>query len=173
MVFIYLFILRKKKSGNLGHWAAFLLQPHWSSWFPFAPPLCIQHSQLNLIQTPDWHSRQPHSRGVGRRTKIASFNPATKICLHCRRPGFNPWVKNICWRRKWQPHCSILAWRIPWTEEPGGPQSMRSHRGQEEARNTSHGTAGLLLGCPLLATYGNKGRNLPTLVKKKGGGAVM
>ena len=21
-------------------------------------------------------------------------------------------------------HCSTLAWRIPWTEEPGGPQSM-------------------------------------------------
>ena len=24
-------------------------------------------------------------------------------------------------------HCSILAWRIPWTEEPGGLQSMGSH----------------------------------------------
>ena len=23
-------------------------------------------------------------------------------------------------------HSSILAWRIPWTEGPGGPQSMRS-----------------------------------------------
>ena len=25
-------------------------------------------------------------------------------------------------------HCSILAWRIPWTEEPGGLQSMGSRR---------------------------------------------
>ena len=25
-------------------------------------------------------------------------------------------------------HSSILAWRIPWTEEPGGPQSMGSPR---------------------------------------------
>ena len=25
-------------------------------------------------------------------------------------------------------HCSILAWRIPWTEEPGGLQSMWSQR---------------------------------------------
>ena len=25
-------------------------------------------------------------------------------------------------------HSSILAWRIPWTEEPGGPQSMGSLR---------------------------------------------
>ena len=26
-------------------------------------------------------------------------------------------------------HSSILAWRIPWTEEPGGPQSMGLQRG--------------------------------------------
>ena len=25
-------------------------------------------------------------------------------------------------------HSSILAWRIPWTEEPGGPQSIGSQR---------------------------------------------
>ena len=25
-------------------------------------------------------------------------------------------------------HSSILAWRIPWTEEPGGPQSLVSQR---------------------------------------------
>ena len=26
------------------------------------------------------------------------------------------------------PHCSTPAWKIPWTEEPGGLPSMRSHR---------------------------------------------
>ena len=25
-------------------------------------------------------------------------------------------------------HTSILAWRMPWTEEPGGPQSIGSQR---------------------------------------------
>ena len=25
-------------------------------------------------------------------------------------------------------HSSVLAWRIPWTEEPGGPQSMGSQQ---------------------------------------------
>ena len=25
-------------------------------------------------------------------------------------------------------HLNILAWRIPWTEEPGGPQSMGLQR---------------------------------------------
>ena len=28
----------------------------------------------------------------------------------------------ISWRRTWQP--STLAWEIPWTEEPGGFQSV-------------------------------------------------
>ena len=27
-------------------------------------------------------------------------------------------------------HSSILAWRIPWTEEPGGLQSKGSQRGR-------------------------------------------
>ena len=26
-----------------------------------------------------------------------------RICLQCRRPGFNPWVRKIPWRRKWLP----------------------------------------------------------------------
>ena len=28
-------------------------------------------------------------------------------------------------------HSSILTWRIPWTEEPGGLQSMSSHLAEE------------------------------------------
>ena len=27
-------------------------------------------------------------------------------------------------------HSSILAWKIPWTEEPGGLQAMRSQKSQ-------------------------------------------
>ena len=35
-------------------------------------------------------------------------------------------------------HSSILAWRIPWTEEPGGVQSMGSQRvGHDRATFTS------------------------------------
>ena len=29
-------------------------------------------------------------------------------------------------------HSSILAWRIPWTEEPGGLQSMGSKRVRQD-----------------------------------------
>ena len=34
---------------------------------------------------------------------------------------FNPWVRKVPWRRKWQP---TPAWKIPWTEEPDRLQSM-------------------------------------------------
>ena len=103
-----------------------------------------------------------------------------RICLQCRRPGFDSWAGKIPWRKEWPPsplflgcfftsssgrceedsseaslvvqlvknlppmqetwvrflgqenllekemaaHSSILAWRIPWTEESGRPQSM-------------------------------------------------
>ena len=29
-------------------------------------------------------------------------------CLQCGRPGFNPWVRKILWRRKWQPTLVLL-----------------------------------------------------------------
>ena len=48
-----------------------------------------------------------------------------RICLQCRRPGFNPWVRKIFWRMA--THSSILVWRIPRTEEPGGLQSVVLH----------------------------------------------
>ena len=44
------------------------------------------------------------------------------------RSRFNPWVRKIPWRSAWQPNYNILAWGIPWTEEPGGLQSIGSHR---------------------------------------------
>ena len=40
------------------------------------------------------------------------------ICLQCRRPGFDPWVRKILWRRKWQPALVLLPEQIPWTEKP-------------------------------------------------------
>ena len=30
--------------------------------------------------------------------------------------------------KKMATHSSILAWKIPWIEEPGGPQSIESQR---------------------------------------------
>ena len=57
------------------------------------------------------------------------------MCLQCGRPGFitesrrSPGVSA---------HSSTLAWRIPWTEEPGRLQSMGSQKvGQDWATFTS------------------------------------
>ena len=42
------------------------------------------------------------------------------------------------WEKEMATHSSILAWRIPWTEEPGGLQSMGSQRvGQDEVTNAT------------------------------------
>ena len=40
------------------------------------------------------------------------------------RPVFDPWVGKISWRRAWQPSLVFLPEESPWTEEPGGLQSM-------------------------------------------------
>ena len=41
-------------------------------------------------------------------------------------------VQSLCWgdplEEDMASHSSILAWRIPWTEEPGGLQSIALHR---------------------------------------------
>ena len=46
----------------------------------------------------------------------------------CRRRRLDSRVRKIAWRRKMAIHSSILAWKIPWTEEPGRLQSMGSQR---------------------------------------------
>ena len=35
-------------------------------------------------------------------------------------------------------HSRILAWRIPWTEEPGGLQSIGSHKESDMTEATEH-----------------------------------
>ena len=51
------------------------------------------------------------------------------------------WVQSLDWEdpleKGMATHSNILAWRIPWTEEPAGLQSMGSHRvGQNWVSNT-------------------------------------
>ena len=48
---------------------------------------------------------------------INCFNFQQSVCLQCGRPGFDPWVRKIPWRRKWQPTPVFL---------PGEPHGQRS-----------------------------------------------
>ena len=56
---------------------------------------------------------------------ISGKEPA---CQHRRhnRCGFDPWFGKIPWTKSG--NSSILAWRIPWTEESGELQSIESQR---------------------------------------------
>ena len=51
-----------------------------------------------------------------------------KNLLQCRRPGFNPWVGKMPWKKAWQPIPVILPRESPWIEDPGGLQSMGLQR---------------------------------------------
>ena len=44
----------------------------------------------------------------------------------------NVHVGKIPWRKGMATHSSVLAWRIPWTKEPGGLQSMGLQRVRHE-----------------------------------------
>ena len=62
--------------------------------------------------------------------------------LQCGRSQLDPWVGKIL-EKEMATHSSILAWRIPWTEENGGPQSMGSQRVRHDwATNTITTTKG-------------------------------
>ena len=53
-----------------------------------------------------------------------------KICLSMYEMGlqFLSWEDPL--EKEMATHSSILAWEIPWTEEPGGPRSMGSQKSQ-------------------------------------------
>ena len=55
------------------------------------------------------------------------------------------WVRSLGWEDPLEKgkaaHSSILAWRIPWTEEPGGLQSMRGCKESDTTEATLHRTA--------------------------------
>ena len=48
-------------------------------------------------------------------------------CRRQKRCRFNPWVGRSL-EEGMATHSSVLAWRNPWTEEPGGLGSTGSHR---------------------------------------------
>ena len=50
------------------------------------------------------------------------------VCLQCGRPGFDPWVGKIPWRRKWQPTPVFLPGEsIWWATVHGVSESDRLH----------------------------------------------
>jgi len=54
----------------------------------------------------------------GVKVALVVKNPPT-IAGDIKRPGFDPWVQKIPWRREQQPTPVFLLGESPWTEEPG------------------------------------------------------
>ena len=80
---------------------------------------------------------------------IASLVAQMVISLQCGKPGFDFWVGKIPWRRAWQPTPVFSPGGSPWTEEPGGLQSMGSQRvghDWETKHSTQHHAFYLLYG---------------------------
>ena len=51
-----------------------------------------------------------------------------KVIAPTQETRFDPWVGKIPLEKEMATHSSILAWRIPWTEEPSGLQSLGLQR---------------------------------------------
>ena len=53
------------------------------------------------------------------------------------------WVQSLDWEdpleKEMATHPSILAWKIPWTEDPDGLQSMGLQRVGHDRTHTQHG----------------------------------
>ena len=52
-----------------------------------------------------------------------------------KRQGFNPWVGKITLEQEMATLSKILTWKIPWTDEPGGLQSIALQRVRKDRSN--------------------------------------
>ena len=68
-----------------------------------------------------------------------------------QEPGVQSWGQEDPLKEEMATHSSILAWRILWTEEPGGLQSRGLQRGRHDRATTATGKdTELLSGAPLI-----------------------
>ena len=68
--------------------------------------------------------------------KHSSGKESVCQCRRQKRLRFDSSVRKILWRKEMTTSSSILAWKIPWTEEPSGLQSMRSQRVRHNRAHT-------------------------------------
>ena len=90
----------------------------------------VQTSVINagdLGSIPGWESSP--EEGIGYPLQY-SWTSLVAQMVKSQPAMRETWVRPLGWEDPLEEgmatHSSILAWRIPWTEEPGGLQSMRS-----------------------------------------------
>ena len=121
---------KRNSKGTLVHcwWECNLVQP---------PTLDISMDTSQKTRTTKWSSNST-LRHISEKNKSANMKrymypnviPALltvfKICKSPECPSIDEWIKEM--EKAMAPHSSTLAWKIPWAEEPGRLQSMRSLR---------------------------------------------
>ena len=100
--------------------------PSWPNYFPKALPLITITLNVRLSTDEFWDIK-----------KFSPYYPSFGASLVAQRIKRLPAMQETqAWSLGWEDpleketatHSSILAWRIPWTEEPGGLQSTGSQR---------------------------------------------
>ena len=79
------------------------------------------HEQRSLMATVHGLKRFGHDLG------LPWWLRGLSVCLQCGRPGFDPWVRKIPWRRIWEPNPVFL---------PGESHGLRSLVGRKESDTT-------------------------------------
>ena len=97
-----------------------------------SPPMTFQLPQLHRVQqrraVPP--KRAQNADSLGKISTSATF-PASLMAQTVKNlPAMlAAWVQSLGWEdhlnKKMTTHSSILAWRIPWTEEPGRPMGLQ------------------------------------------------
>ena len=110
-----------------------LVHSYWPGWLFLHTVFKDNQKQLLLPGRPrsvfsvllrgfDNFTAPYHTTGVSPVAQLVKNLPAMQETL----------VQFLCWEDPLEEgmatHSSILAWRIPWTEEPGGPQYIGSQR---------------------------------------------
>ena len=92
------------------------------AWWAAVSGVAQSQTQLKLLSSSSSSKKRKGFPG-GTSGKEPAFE-----CKRRKRPGSDSWIGKIPWRKKWQPTPVFFTWRIPWTEQPGGPQSMGLQR---------------------------------------------
>ena len=115
-------LFREKPQARLLHY----FSENWSGVIHLGRPACLRQ----IPHPSRWSTRQflhlPEKQRASLVAQTVKYLPAMQ----------ETWVQSLSWEdplvKGMDTHSSILAWRIPWTEEPGGLQSMGSQRVQQD-----------------------------------------
>ena len=113
----------------------FSRQEYWSG-VPFSSPN-YSHN-LRQITSSLWTSKSSSHKVLMKtnweNTGLPWWLSGKESACQCKRHGFHVWVGKIP-KKEMATHSCILAWRIPWIEEPDRLQSMGSQKSQTQLSN--------------------------------------